>query len=169
MIVINGEAFRGYVDSGYEAVTIKKLDVEKLRLVCVPVSTCLYGYAGGTVFVYSKVTIALEVDLASAIVKALVIPDNAQNILIIVGQPFVNNENIMVVLHSNQIRLFNKNNDLLSTVNKLPTKIQQRNTCVPSCVIPLFIPIKRLVTCTLNYSSEIDQVNFMSFKILLRK
>lgn len=78
MIVINGEAFRGYVDPGYEAVTIKKLEVEKLRLVCVPVSTCLHGYAGGRVFVYSKVTITLEVDLTSAIVKALVICNTRQ-------------------------------------------------------------------------------------------
>ena len=60
----------------------------------------------------------VTVDLASVKVEALVVPDHVQNVAIIVGQPFINNENVTVVIRNNQVRLFNKNNkDIILNFN----------------------------------------------------
>ncbi|KAG5877690.1 hypothetical protein JTB14_003844 [Gonioctena quinquepunctata] len=103
--VINEEPLRGYVDSGCAAVTLRDFDFKRLKLRGEPTLANLRGYGGGSVCVDTKVSIHLEVDLASATVEALVVPDIVQDVSVIVGQPFVNNENVMVVVHGNQIRL----------------------------------------------------------------
>lgn len=134
--VINGEPMRGYVDSGCGAVTIRQSDVHKLGLKCEPASAWLRGFAGGTVHVSFKVNVYLIVDLATANVEALVVPDSVQNVPVIVGQPFVNNDNILVVIHGTQVRLFNKNEPIMSHINELlPKKIKlfaRETSIIPS-------------------------------------
>lgn len=119
--VINGESLRGYVDSGCGAVTIRQSEVDRLGLLRNPTSAWLRGFAGGTVHVNSKVSIHLTVDLASADTEALVVPDDAQNIPIIVGQPFINNKNVTVLIQGDQIRLFS-NEKTFSHLNNFANK-----------------------------------------------
>lgn len=61
---------------------------------------------GGSVIAHSKVNIKLYVDLATASVEALVVPDYAQDISIIVGQPFLKHKNVTFLVRGNQIRNF---------------------------------------------------------------
>lgn len=132
--VINGEPLRGYVDSGCNAVTIRESDAVRLNLERTLTNVRLRGFGGGSVQVTSSVSIELEVDLATAKVKALVVPDNVQQVSVIVGQPFINNENVVVVVRGDQVRLFNNHNTSLENVDKLPRKI---NLCaVDTTVIP---------------------------------
>nr|CAI5847391.1 unnamed protein product [Callosobruchus analis] len=95
--VINDEPIRGFVDSGCAAVTIRESDALKLHLQAEPSLVRLCGYAGGSFVVRSKATINLTVDLASATVDALTVPDNVHDLPAIVGQPCLNNGNITVV------------------------------------------------------------------------
>ncbi|XP_044760406.1 uncharacterized protein LOC123317860 [Coccinella septempunctata] len=107
--VINGHPLRGYVDSGCSVVTLRQSVVDNLKLETYTTNVRLCGYAGGSVVATSKVTLKLDVDLASATVEAIVVPDYVQNVSVLVGQPFINNENVTMVVRGNQVRLFNKN------------------------------------------------------------
>lgn len=117
--VINGTPLRGYVDSGCAAVTIRDSDAKNLNLKREPTLIRLCGYAGGSVVIKSKTQIHLKVDLASVHVEALIVPDRLQNVPVIVGQPFLNNENVTVVLRGNQIRLYHQNDATSNQIDKL--------------------------------------------------
>ncbi|KAJ8912698.1 hypothetical protein NQ315_012252 [Exocentrus adspersus] len=118
--VINGKSLRGYVDSGCAAVTIRETIATELNLLRKQTSVRLYGYAGGSVLVTSKVTLNLEVDLAKSQVVALVVPDHVQEVPVIIGQPFINDETVTVVVRGNQIRLFQVQQNM--GINEAPLK-----------------------------------------------
>ncbi|KAJ8982440.1 hypothetical protein NQ317_010180 [Molorchus minor] len=109
---------RGNKDTGCAAVTIRESNANSLNLQREPTLVRLYGYAGGSVVVHSKVTIELEVDLATASVEALIVPDHIQNVPIIVGQPFINNSSITVLVRGDQIRLYNQNNITVDPIDE---------------------------------------------------
>lgn len=119
--VINGEPLKGYVDSGCAAVTIRDSDVDKLSLKRLPTSMRLNGFSGGSVLVKSRVKIDLHVDMASSLVEALVVPNEFQEVSVTVGQPFINNEKISVLIQGDQVRLFN-NLTQLDYVPDLPPR-----------------------------------------------
>lgn len=117
--LINDEPLRGFVDSGCAAVTIRQSVAQKLKLQSEPTQVRLCGYAGGSVVVKFKTKINLKVDLAFALVEALIVPDHVQEVPIIVGQPFVNNEDVTVLVRGNQIRLFNHKDLPAARINNL--------------------------------------------------
>lgn len=133
--VIQGVAFRGYVDSGCSAVTIRASDVIKLGLKPEQTQVRLSGFGGGIVNVNSKVEIDLTVDLANANVTALIIPDEYQKVSLIIGQPFINHINVILVVRDTQVRLFNKNcfdfPQLESLPNKKVTLWAKETTVIP--------------------------------------
>lgn len=67
----------------------------------------------------SKVAMELRADMATATIEALVVPDHVQQVPIIVGQPFVNNESVTVVLRGKQLQLFNHDKMALPEIDEL--------------------------------------------------
>ena len=67
-------------------------------------------------------TLDLTVDLAIAIVDVLVGPGIYQKVLHIVGQPFINHSEVILVVREPHVRLFNKSNADLPQVDSLPTR-----------------------------------------------
>ena len=120
--MINGESLRGYVDSGCAAVTLRESNANALKLAREPTLVRLCGYAGGSITSVSKVKINLKVDSAEAATEALVALDQVQDVPLIAGQPFVNNESVIVVVKSNQVQLFNKHVEKFSQINELLVK-----------------------------------------------
>lgn len=102
----------------------------------------LQGYAGRNIYVDSKVKINLGVDLATLEVEAFVVPDNIQNVWIIVGQPFINNENVAMIIPGYQVRLCNKNEYPSLDIDHLPIhKVNiyaKETTVIPSYHIPVY-------------------------------
>ena len=117
--MVNGQPLSGYVDSGCSAVTIRQTDVDALNLVCEPTFVRLLGYGGGSTVATSKVLLNLKVDLAIAQVEALVVPNHVQQVPMIIGQPFINNKNVTVIVKGDQIRLYNHLNNAESRKLKL--------------------------------------------------
>lgn len=118
--MINGEPMRGYVVSGYDAVKIPDSDAVKLDLdERVSTLAWLQGFAGGTVNINYKVSINVMVVLASADVETLLVHDYVKNVSIIEGEPFVNHDNVTVVI---QVRLYSHNAGISSYVNILPSR-----------------------------------------------
>ncbi|KAL1488532.1 hypothetical protein ABEB36_014996 [Hypothenemus hampei] len=101
--VINGIALRGYLHQ-------EKVDVR------------LGGFGGGIVCVNSKVELDLTVDLARAKVTAFVVPDIHQQVSLIIGQPFINHKDVIMVVKDSHVRLFNKSDYNVSEMEDLPSK-----------------------------------------------
>ncbi|KAJ8911033.1 hypothetical protein NQ315_017399 [Exocentrus adspersus] len=137
--VINGSPLRGYVDSGCGAVTIKASDAEKLCLQRELTMARLVGYGGGSVFVNAKTSINLTVDLVTVNVVALIVPDHVQSVSVIIGQPFINHDQVIVFIHGHQIRLFSADTDniVLPNIAQLPSKkvslCAKETTVIPAC------------------------------------
>lgn len=119
---VNNNLLRGYVDSGSGAVTIRDTEATRLNLARKPTQIMLRGYGGGVVFAKSQVDIDLRVDMARNYVSALVVPDDTQQVPIIIGQPFINNDNVVMVVRGGQVRLFHKNDLEFSAFNTLPSR-----------------------------------------------
>ena len=45
------------------------------------------------------------------------VPDNVQDVPVIVGQPFLNNDNVTVLVRGHQVRLFNQNNVNITNID----------------------------------------------------
>ncbi|XP_074028473.1 uncharacterized protein [Leptinotarsa decemlineata] len=109
-------------------------DFQNLNLQGEPSMVCLRDYGGGSVSVRTKVPITLAVDLAIANVESLVFPDNVQNVSMIVEQPFINHENVTVVVQCSQIRLFNHSQNVSLDSSKLPVMARPISHILPRCV-----------------------------------
>ncbi|CAH2016886.1 unnamed protein product, partial [Acanthoscelides obtectus] len=74
-------------------------------------------------------------DQASAHVDALIVPDQVQEVPVIVGQPFVNNESVTVVVRGNQIRLYDQNLIKIGTLDEFLSKkvelVSAETTVIP--------------------------------------
>ncbi|CAH2015473.1 unnamed protein product [Acanthoscelides obtectus] len=74
-------------------------------------------------------------DRASAHVDALIVPDQVQEVPVIVGQPFVNNESVTVVVRGNQIRLYDQNLNKIGTLDEFLSKkvelVSAETTVIP--------------------------------------
>jgi hypothetical protein len=85
-------------------------------------SQCIRGYAGGTTQAIGVVTVTLTVDLVTAEVTVFVVADEIQSVSIIIGQSFLNQANVTVVLRNNEIRLFEKSLAALTDLDDLPPR-----------------------------------------------
>jgi hypothetical protein len=95
---------------------------EELKLQTRPTSQCIRGYAGGTTRAIGVAAVTLTVDLATAEVAVFVVADEVQSVSIIIGQSFLNQANVTVVLRDNEIRLFEKNLAALTDLDDLPPR-----------------------------------------------
>lgn len=120
--MVNSHVLWGYVDSSSSAVLIRKSDIKNLGLQLHPVQVRLSRFGGGSVIVQHKVFINLKVDLALAFVEALVVPDAAQQVSLLIGQPSINHPNVTIVVRKEQVRLFNSDREPLNNIDNLPSR-----------------------------------------------
>ena len=66
--------------------------------------------------------LALKVDLFEANVDSHVVSDAAQDVPVIVGQPFTDIPNVILVQKSGNLRLFDAHQETLPEVDKLPPR-----------------------------------------------
>lgn len=119
---VSGLPLRAYVDLGSECVNVRQSEAEKLQLNLKNTDTILRGYGGAVVQPLGTCKVALKVDLVEAQVDAHVVPDSAQNVPVIVGQPFTDLPNVMLVQKGGNLCLFDSNQATLPEVDKLPPR-----------------------------------------------
>ncbi|KAJ8940809.1 hypothetical protein NQ314_010567 [Rhamnusium bicolor] len=107
---IGGKSIQSYVDQGSKCVLLRKSDADDLELVYEPVDTkiVIKGYGSGKVNPYGKIQAEIEVDEAKAKTEILIVPNDAQNIPLLIGQPFTEQKHIVIVRRRSTLRLFNE-------------------------------------------------------------
>lgn len=104
--LVNGRKFDAFVDTGCTTVLITE---EKARSLDLPIQFTgdrIQTYGGGYVEVLGKTQVLLKVDSVETLVEAVVVPNNAQDVSVIIGQGFLNQKNVCVFLHNNTLKIF---------------------------------------------------------------
>lgn len=89
-----GRKVRGYVDMGSESVTMREDAVINAGLKYEETCDRLVGYGQGEVNTLGKLTAELTVDGVTKTVGIHVVPNEAQQIALIIGQPFLDEVNV---------------------------------------------------------------------------
>jgi hypothetical protein len=113
---------KGFIDTGSSIVTLRRTVAEELQLQTRPTTQCIRGYAGATTQAIGVAALTLTVDLVTAEVTVFVVADEIQPVSIIIGQSFLNQANVAMVLRNNEIPLFEKNLAALTDLDDLPPR-----------------------------------------------
>lgn len=120
--LVNGKPSRAYVDNGCSVVTIRESDAIQLGLPLTKSTKTLRGYGGGFVPVLGETKANLTVDLVEAEVDMLIVDDSTQIVPVLVGQAFLNQANVTVLIKNGELRLFDSALAALPEVEDLPPK-----------------------------------------------
>nr|CAI5822132.1 unnamed protein product [Callosobruchus analis] len=160
---VNGELVEAYVDFGSQCTLIKENTVKQLGLVLNPLdrSFKITGFGNGSVKPIAKTYAEIKIDQAKAYAELLVIPDEYQQVPLLIGQPFTEQNHIVVVKKNDQLRLFD--NDLYKI--ELPA--------LPKPAVNLFVKEKQVLPSnhvgfitvyTEDYSNEIVFVDAQNYE-----
>nr|CAI5826329.1 unnamed protein product [Callosobruchus analis] len=132
---VNGELVEAYVDFGSQCTLIKENIVKQLGLVLNPLdrSFKITGFGNGSVKPIAKTYAEIKIDQAKAYTELLVIPDEYQQVPLLIGQPFTEQNHIVVVKKDDQLCLFD--NDLYKI--ELPA--------LPKPAVNLFVKEKQVL------------------------
>lgn len=86
---INGQTIKCYVDPGSEAVALREDIARELQLKYTESCDYLKGCGNGEVRTLGELEAEVSIDEVALLVKIHVVPDNSQNIPLIVGQPYI--------------------------------------------------------------------------------
>lgn len=120
-IHINDVAIEAFIDLGSECNTMKQSIAVSLGLDFAPKKIHLRGFGGNSVASLGVIeNVKVRVDEAERSTHFLVVPNGAQNIPVIIGQPFTEQQNIIVYKDSNVLRVFENSLGTLPAVIDLP-------------------------------------------------
>lgn len=150
---VNGKPLQAYVDTGCAAVLLKEDEAKSLNIIYDDSDLMITGYGGSSIRVLGKAKVNLKVDQVEAEVEILIVPNNAQDIPLMVGQTFLNKTNAMLISTENTVRILKADNDLTEVLNIVPRKIPL--WAIRSTVIPPKTTALIAVTSRGNYSGEV--------------
>nr|CAH7731186.1 unnamed protein product [Callosobruchus chinensis] len=117
---INNFLCERIIDTGCAVITLRQRNAKRFGLNWDNCNIQINGYAGGKAKAIGKTVISMEVDLVEANVEVLVVPDELQDVSVIIGQPFINQANVALVIKDDQIRIFNSDIRQLPEIDQLP-------------------------------------------------
>ncbi|KAJ8934748.1 hypothetical protein NQ314_013218 [Rhamnusium bicolor] len=118
---VNGTKTKAYVDTGCGPVVIREKDAIHLKLTWKPCNMSIKGYAGGSAKAVGLANIKLRVDQAEQQVDALIVPNNTQEIPVMIGQEFLNKDGIALLVKEGHVRIMN-NQDIPVDMKTLPKR-----------------------------------------------
>lgn len=121
---INEIPTKGYIDSGCGAVTIREENAKALKIVFQPTAAVISGFAGGKICAMGEANVDIEVDSVKVNVKVLIVPNHVQSIPVIIGQPFLNDDSVIVVIKNKSLRILREHAADLPGIDEItPRKI----------------------------------------------
>lgn len=120
---INEEPSRAYVDTGCGAVLTRQDVTQHLELTIVPSSVTIAGYGASVVPVIGEIVITLGLYRVKANVKAFVVPNVIQEIPVMIGQPFLNLPDVILIVANDQLKVLTAGDDIAKALNVKPRKI----------------------------------------------
>lgn len=118
---INSNPTRAYIDSGCGAVLIRQTNAIDMNLKISPSTMTIVGYGGTEVAVLGETEVSVKIDLAEGNVRALVVPDSAQEVPVMIGQTFLNRSDVVMIISGETVRILPSEADL-SKVFDLPAR-----------------------------------------------
>ncbi|KAK9718780.1 hypothetical protein QE152_g23003 [Popillia japonica] len=108
--LINGKPIQAYVDQGSKCVLLRRSETERLNLKYQPIQQIfiIRCYGSGEVKPLGKLEAFVEVDEAKAVAEMFVVPDQVQQIPLLIGQPFPEQRHVTIIRRRNTLRLFNE-------------------------------------------------------------
>lgn len=142
-VLLNGESVRAFIDFGSSVMTMNETTAKKLNVDMYEHNEYLKGFGGGVVQSTKKtVPIRIEVDECQTELNFLIVPDEVQNVPIIVGQPFTEANGIIVIKTEDKLR-FLKERKTLKCILRVDS-----DTIIPSNYVGY-------VTCIANVEGEV--------------
>ena len=120
-IQLSGEDFVGFVDSGSSVNTICESLVKKLDFPTIECNILMSGYAGGSFQANFKVETTIKVDAVEGKTELLVVPDRLQSVAIIIGRPFLNGSDAVVIATKDYARVMPRSIIELSEIEDYET------------------------------------------------
>lgn len=128
---VNGKPTRAYVDSGCGAVLIREDVATFIGMTFNPSVSSVMGYGGAFVPVIGEDDVFIQLDRAKGNVKALIVPQGAQDVEILIGQTFINQPQVTMIISGDIVRLLATTDNLeevLETTKKIP--LWAKNTTI---------------------------------------
>lgn len=120
--LVNGKPSKSYVDSGCGAVLIRKADSETLNIEYAPCNNLsISGYGGSEIHALGEAEVSIKIDLIERRVRALIVPDDAQEVPVMIGQTFLNKPGVLTIVSGEKVRILSAD-DSLTDLLKLPEK-----------------------------------------------
>ncbi|KAJ8917302.1 hypothetical protein NQ315_002320 [Exocentrus adspersus] len=137
---VNGTIVEGYIDTGNEAILLRQDLAEQLALEVLPCTVLLKGYAGGSVRAIGSATVTIDIQNVEITAEVLVVPNEVQKVPILVGQPYVNHPNVVMIVHNEELRFHSKSDadllklDILCNDRKIPILAREATEIPPKFV-----------------------------------
>jgi len=104
--IINGERVRAYIDMGAACVAMRKSEADRLKINYDDTTREEFvGYGFGRVSSLGRFKTSLIIDKVSAYVTINVVPDDVQEISLLVGHPFSEQPHVMIISAPNELRV----------------------------------------------------------------
>lgn len=109
-VKINDFSVYGFIDFGSACVTITESVARRLKLEASPCENIvLSGFGGSKTNPIGVVVVKIQVDEATCDCKAYIVPDSAQDIGTIIGQPLTEHSTVYVIKTPTSLKIFNAN------------------------------------------------------------
>lgn len=113
---------QAFIDFGSSCNLIRETEARKIgTAIDESCNTSIKGYGSGHVVTLGKVTLPVEVDNVRKTIELLVVPDRLQDVPLLIGQPFTEQSDILVIKTNNKLQFSIKPNEVLKP--KSPDKI----------------------------------------------
>lgn len=104
--IINGEKIQSYIDLGAACVAMRKSEVDRLKINYDDSTRDEFvGYGFGRVNSLGRFKTTIIIDKVSAYVTVNVVPDDVQEIALLVGHPFTEQPHVMIISAPNELRV----------------------------------------------------------------
>lgn len=102
---LNGQGVHAFIDFGSSVMAINKSTVDALKIKYTKHAERLKGYGGAIVKTLGKtLPITIKIDECEATLEILIVPDDIQEIPLLVGQPFTEIDGFIVHKTSDELR-----------------------------------------------------------------
>lgn len=104
--IINGERVQSYIDMGAACVAMRKSEADRLNISYDDSARDEFvGYGFGRVSSLGRFKTTIIIDKVSAYVTVNVVPDDVQEISLLVGHPFTEQPHVVIVSAPNELRV----------------------------------------------------------------
>ncbi|KAI5635813.1 hypothetical protein NE865_11511 [Phthorimaea operculella] len=106
-VLVNGVSSNGYIDFGSTCNTMRQSFREMQNLELMPNdNTVIKGYGDGLTIPLGIVSTSLVIDGVEKVNKLYVVPDDLQEVDVLIGQPFTESPNLVIVKTSTELNMY---------------------------------------------------------------